>query len=162
LGDLGLTVHRLFRQLPPIRRALAVVPHYVDRDHPLVVALRDQYPQDVAIIDVTAAPRVVLEEIAASEAVISSSLHGLIAAQALLKPASWVSLSDKVYGGGFKFRDHFSAIQLPCQPLEFSKPRSLSSILHDLQPATSQWQERGDLLNQALVDWVEQLPTSRR
>lgn len=51
----------------------------------------------------------VLELIASSEYVLSSSLYGLIVADALGKPSRWLLLSRLVGGGGFKFRDYFSA-----------------------------------------------------
>jgi pyruvyltransferase len=158
LGDLGLTVRHLFRKMPPIRRQLAVIPHYVDQRHPLVNAIYAQNPDDVVVVDVNSGPRHVLESIASSQCVISSSLHGLIAAQALGKSVAWVRLSDKVYGNGFKFRDHFSAIGAPCQSLEVHASLALSSILRQLTPASAQWKERGDELFHALVEWVGRIP----
>jgi hypothetical protein len=63
---------------------------------------------DVADLNVHADPEIFLASLAGCEAVASSSLHGLIFAEALRVPNVWIELSGKVHGGGFKFRDWFS------------------------------------------------------
>jgi pyruvyltransferase len=78
--------------------------HYIDID--LAPCVQAAYP-DVHMIDVTAEPAQVMCEIARCSTVISSSLHGLVAAEALGIPAAWVVLSDRVAGGTFKFHDYY-------------------------------------------------------
>lgn len=57
-------------------------------------------------------PVTVLGEIARCAVVLSSSLHGLIAADAFGHRTAWLELSDAVIGAGYKFRDYYGAFRL--------------------------------------------------
>ena len=109
IGDPGLLVGRIFQPDVSVRYTLGIVPHYADRRHRAVSALLERYPRDLKLIDVRHPVEQVVAAIAECEQIISSSLHGLIAADALAKPNKWVVIGDGVLGGGFKFRDYFSA-----------------------------------------------------
>lgn len=116
LGDPGLLVPRSMRRRQAKQFAVGIVPHYVDKADPRVAALLRRYPKEVLAIDVQQDPLVVLSEIDRCEGILSSSLHGLVAADALGIPGAWTILSGKVGGEGFKFRDHNSALHVdrPC------------------------------------------------
>ncbi len=108
-GDPALLFPRIY---DPPRRAvhrLGVVAHYSDHGHPALDQLREQ--GDVVVIDILGGIERVADEIVSCRAVASSSLHGLIAADAYGVPNAWIELSDRVEGGGFKFRDHFGAVR---------------------------------------------------
>jgi len=100
LGDLGILVSDLPRDIAPRVPAL-VIPHYVDHD------LAARHPR-AALVPITSDPAAILGAIAAADLVISSSLHALIAADALGVPHI-VEPHPLVIGGMFKFRDYASA-----------------------------------------------------
>ena len=52
------------------------------------------------------------------EAIISSALHGLIAADSFFFPNRWIKLSDNLMGGDFKFNDYYSVYDIDIQPLD--------------------------------------------
>lgn len=108
-GDPGLLaaeVLGIFKPLTPARE-VAVVPHQVDR----VVCERMLAPYrgeiDFAMVDVRSGPTTVIRAISEARVCISSSLHGLIVAESLGIPAVWMSLSDNLTGGRFKFDDYY-------------------------------------------------------
>lgn len=90
---------------------LGIVPHVCDLHEPLIGSLKARFGKD-CIIDVRGEPYEVLRRIARCRVILSSSLHGLIAADSFGIPNRHVLLSDKPKGDGFKFRDYYSAYDL--------------------------------------------------
>jgi hypothetical protein len=115
LGDPGFLAPGLLgvaRAAAPKWR-LGLVPHYVDRGDPHVARLARE--AGVVILDVHDEPERFLRALADCRAVASSSLHGLIFAEALGVPNLWVSASGAIVGGAFKFEDWFSTTAAPQQ-----------------------------------------------
>jgi hypothetical protein len=123
LGDPGFLAPRLLGIAPEVepRFRVGIVAHYVDRFHPTVRRLLQQ--PDVLDLNVHEDPEVFLRKMACCECVISSSLHGLIFAEAMGLPNLWVQASDDIAGDGFKFRDWFSTT---------GRPQSSPHLLTDL------------------------------
>ncbi|HVX36795.1 MAG TPA: polysaccharide pyruvyl transferase family protein [Hyphomicrobium sp.] len=97
------------------RYRLGIIPHYIDATLPTFLPFRDR--EDVHILDITQADvsgdeRIFsfVDQVCACDAIISSSLHGIIIADAYGIPSKWMQVSDKVFGKGFKFRDYFFGI----------------------------------------------------
>ena len=113
LGDPGFLIGRHFGQhsRTPVGFELGIVPHYVDWGHPIVDAWRRW--DGVTLLDVREPQDSFLRRMASCRAVVSSSLHGLVFAEALGIPNLWIELSDKVVGDGFKFHDWFSVARQP-------------------------------------------------
>ena len=94
---------------PKFRVGLAC--HYVDRFHPVLRRMMQE--PGVVDLNVHESPEVFLARMAECETVISSSLHGLIFAEALNIPNLWIKASDEIGGGDFKFRDWFTTTRRP-------------------------------------------------
>lgn len=106
-GDPALLLPTFFE--PIVRRvsAVTVVPHYVDYENVMKLLPRD--PR-VSIVNVARFDwKSAVSQIASSEVVVSSSLHGLIVAEAYGVPTVWVKISDGVRGGSHKFMDYFES-----------------------------------------------------
>lgn len=115
LGDPGLLADQLLSGAPRRRFRLGVVPHLVDREDAQVRALVDKQPHGV-LVDLRAPVEQVLETIAGCEVVVSSSLHGLVFADALGVPNRWLTVGDRLLGGRHKFDDYYSAFGLTQAP----------------------------------------------
>lgn len=100
-GDPALLTPLVHNSPVEKKYAIGVVPHYADQ---AAVTINDP---SVAVVDVGRPWREVVDLIRACEIVVSSSLHGLIVAEAYGVPASWVRITDGVKGGGFKFNDYY-------------------------------------------------------
>jgi len=98
------------------RYALGVIPHH--RDHELVT-MRDPA---VRILDILASPEAFLADLWDCERVVSSSLHGIIFAEAYGIPSQWLVMSDRVLGEGHKFADYYEGTGRECpQPLTLAR-----------------------------------------
>lgn len=133
LGDPGLLARHLLQEQPAKRYCLGLLPHYADRDQGRLAQLAAQHPDEVLVIDATRPPLEVFHNIAQCEGIFSSSLHGLIVADALQIPSAWKSCAE-VLGGGFKFADHFAAVDSPRQAVEFREDWQLNDLLSQLTP----------------------------
>jgi len=94
----------LERSFEDIFDAPLIVPHYIDYKR-----ARELLRPDVAVLDITADTEVVIDSICKSSIVLSSSLHGIVVAEAYGIPAVWVEFSDHVSGAGMKFRDYYAS-----------------------------------------------------
>ena len=129
LGDPGLLASRLLKRKQSKRYTLGIIPHFNDKKDPRIAKIKRKYENDVLVIDVIRQPLTVFEDIDQCEFILSSSLHGIIFADSFGIPNSWIYLSDKVYGEGFKFYDYCSAIGTSLKPLYLDGNESLSELL---------------------------------
>lgn len=102
-GDPGVLMPRFFSPNIEKRFRVGVIPHYVDYESEFI-----RNAPGVKLIDVRSDPEEFICQMLECEFVLSSSLHGLILADAYGVKNKWVSFSDKVTGGGFKFSDYYS------------------------------------------------------
>jgi len=110
IGDPGALIGDLYPQpRQPEANLIGVIPHYADLKHPYVDAARQK---GALIIDPLSPLEDYLDALARAEVIVTSSLHGVVFAHALGRPAAWVELSDQVIGAGFKFRDYFASVGL--------------------------------------------------
>ena len=115
LGDPGLLVERLYkRKLVKKKWTLGIVPNQGEANAEGVRGLVSALTQEIAgsgmcckLINPRGFPVSVIEDICACEYVVSSSLHGLVIADAFGIPNARVRLSEKI--GDFKFQDYYSA-----------------------------------------------------
>lgn len=97
----------LYFQPPTYRKkwAVGIIPHYVDKE----IVQRLEIESDglsYRILDIEGDLGSVVSEICQCEVVLSSSLHGIIAAHAYGVPARWLKFSGALLGGDFKFEDY--------------------------------------------------------
>lgn len=103
-GDPALLLPRFYDQPQEETFDVGLVPHFVDKPF-----MRLDHDPSILMIDVQADWRKVVDDIRKCRSIVSSSLHGLIVAEAYGIPAVWVSAGDRVVGGTFKFHDYYLA-----------------------------------------------------
>lgn len=87
---------------------IILAPHYVDYEN-VVKKYKDNL--DVEILDLKSDNiELLIEKLATAKLVYSSSLHGLIVAQAYGVRAVWVMFSDLLNGDEIKFNDYFMSV----------------------------------------------------
>lgn len=97
---------------------VGIIPHYVDYNIAVnlfptykIINLKNKNPLEVA------------KEISKCRSVISSSLHGIIAANAYNIPAAWIKLSDNLKGDGVKFLDYFQSVNCNAEISSITDPK---------------------------------------
>ncbi|MDY0189374.1 MAG: polysaccharide pyruvyl transferase family protein [Desulfuromonas sp.] len=128
LGDPGLLSDIL---LPDVSREkqyrIGIVPHYVDQKNPAILEFLKQ--PGVTFIDIFSETIDFLEQVSRCEMIVSSSLHGLIVADAMKIPNAWLKLSKRVRGNDFKFTDYYSVFGLEdMQPYPFCEQTMVSEV----------------------------------
>lgn len=134
LGDPGILVNRLLDNCSIDKKHhVSLVPHCASMKD--VAIWNFARSAGVNVIDMRDATLRPLHEIAASEIIISQSLHGLIFAEALGIPNVWISLrNDERWR--FKFHDWFSTTKRP-QAMPFTLDHTIgelrqNAVLHEI------------------------------
>jgi len=130
-GDPALLLPLIYNPKVEKKHKEGIVPHYVDKDR----------VKKGKIINVSSNWKEFIKEIKSCERIISSSLHGIIIAEAYGIPAIWGKFGGKLSGNNFKFYDYMTGtdreIQEPFQelkPFEIKKiqQRLISSLRADI------------------------------
>jgi pyruvyltransferase len=114
-GDPALLLP-LFLDLPRQPKwKLGVVPHYADRMHPWILGLEGE--ADVRVLDICADTEEFVQQVLSCECILSSSLHGLICADAYGIPNRRMVLDgNQIIGGEFKFQDYYQSVNVEAPP----------------------------------------------
>ncbi|MDX9856091.1 MAG: polysaccharide pyruvyl transferase family protein [Candidatus Moranbacteria bacterium] len=112
LGDPGLLISRIFLFNNVKKKYdVGIIPHYVDKksDYLENISLSDKKS---LIIDIQDSPEKICQQINECRMILSSTMHGLIAADSYGIPNKWIRLSDNVAGGNYKFDDYYSVYDI--------------------------------------------------
>lgn len=113
-GDPALLIPYFYKPAPSEPRPvgqIGIVPHHKDQESPIFAAIRRANPE-LDFIDIAnyGTWTDFVDRVSMCDAVFSSSLHGLVVAEAYGIENHWVSVSGNVLGRGFKFRDFFASV----------------------------------------------------
>lgn len=129
-GDPALLMPSFYYPKIKKKYKFGIIPHYVDINNNWVK--KYQNIPDVKIISITHTSKEevynhrFINELLECEMIFSSSLHGLIAADAYEIPSHWIELSNGVIGNGFKFHDYFMSVNRPI--VEPFRPKAHTKI----------------------------------
>lgn len=107
-GDPALILPLFYSPLMSGPKRIGICPHYIHKSH-FSKYITDK--DNLKIIDVQKDLESVVDSISSSSVCISTSLHGLIVAQAYNIPWVWLEVFDNhLVGDDFKFKDFFSTL----------------------------------------------------
>jgi len=107
-GDPALLFPKYYNPDVDKKYKLGIIPHYVDAKSKWIESIERD---DIKILDICSETHDFVNSLKECEKVVSSSLHGIIAADAYGIPNMWIKMSQKVGGHGFKFRDYFQSVK---------------------------------------------------
>jgi pyruvyltransferase len=107
-GDPALLLPQIYTPKKQKKYTLGIIAHYIDKDN---IWLKNMNDPNVLLLDIQCKnPLDFIEQVYSCEKIASSSLHGLIVADAYGIPSLWLEFSDKILGKGFKFLDYFLSV----------------------------------------------------
>lgn len=135
-GDPALLLSKYYTPKTSSKKyRIGLIPHYVDIDNP-VIRHFVKHNDDTLLINLRKYKNWtdIIDEVAACELIVSSSLHGLIVSDSYGIPNIWVSYSDKICGGTFKFLDYFESVGRTRQtvPIRIREERQLCDLTNNL------------------------------
>ena len=132
IGDPGLIIDDVYSK--DIQNSVkiwnvGIVPHYIDINHPAIKNIIKKNFNSTKLIDVRQTPKVVIRDISQCHYILSSSLHGLVAADSLAIPNKQIVLTGKIIGGDFKYNDYYSCFGKKGDPLNLDGTESLQFLI---------------------------------
>lgn len=145
LGDPGLLMPRYYKAKPSdTRYRIGIVPHYVDQASEILKPFVDR--PEIKIISVQQNYDSFINELASCDYILSSSLHGLILSDAYGVPNKWISISNNIIGGEFKFNDYYSTTTQSQEVCAYLKNASdLLALIESITSRTSIKKYTGNL-----------------
>ena len=149
-GDPALLMPTVYRPACSIEHPIGIIPHYVDKDSAFVARCRDH---GLTVIDVLSDVEHFVDQVVRCSGILSSSLHGLICADAYGVPSRWIQISDRVLGKGFKFRDYYASLGVDEDPVHVDSQTSFRTINKIPRPRAVPVDL--DALRQVLLNFIE-------
>lgn len=123
---------------------LGLIPHYKDKKEKTIGRLN---AEGVRIIDIFSDETEFIDEVNRCKCILSSSLHGLIIADAYGLKSKWIKLSDNLYGDDFKFKDYYYSIGVKNEsPLVITSTTSKDDLMAEC------WKKKMDIDPQELLN----------
>ena len=107
-GDPAMLLPLMYDPSKVKKYKLCIIPHIVDYNY---INIPEKYSNECIKVDLNLSPEKVVSLVTSCENVISSSLHGIIVADAYNIPNAWCKFSERVLGDDTKFYDHFTAVR---------------------------------------------------
>lgn len=145
-GDPALLLPLFYQANIQKKYKIGLIPHYVDIDSEWINSIANE--DNVLLVDVRQGVKSFIDSVLSCEAILSSSLHGLICADAYNIPNRRIVLSNKVIGGDFKFLDYYSCYALTGgDPIYPKIGQSALSLFKDVYPP-HEFKRSSDLMEQ--------------
>ena len=147
-GDPALLTPKIYTPHTEKKYRLGIIPHYSDFDSPILERLKKD--PSIKFIQMEGYNKWtdVIDQINSCEQIASSSLHGLILAEAYNIPNLWIEIKGNLLGGHFKFHDFFLSIGKDREmPYIITGATSIDEINSELK----KW-EQGNIDLQPLID----------
>lgn len=139
LGEPGLLISRIIAKSTPQDEypRVGLLPHFSEfGDRASRAQMREARLKGYEILYPNASPRELAREISSLDLLVTSSLHGLVFANAYGVPAQLVSFASRNTENPFKFNDYLSVFDLQAQfrPLGEIMSTPLKVVLRSLEP----------------------------
>ena len=154
-GDPVLLFPEIFSAENSVKKyKYGIVPHFKDKSSIGIQKIHDLQNPEIKIIDIQSGIEDFVNDILSCENILSSSLHGLILAEAYGIPTCRLVFSKKLLGGDFKFYDYYSGIGIKTMETVFLHDdiSDLKNILNKCSLKDLRFDSNA--LKKSLIDYV--------
>ena len=113
VGDPALIMPMIYNPTIKKKYNIGIIPHWSQIE---LISEKFMYSDELLFINPLQPVKEVIDKINSCENIASSSLHGLILADAYNVPNQWIDFGTEIGGDGFKFKDYYSTTDLEKQP----------------------------------------------
>lgn len=158
-GDPAVLLPLIYRPEVEVTHEVGIIPHFVDRQRVRTRRQRKHIGGSASfkMIDVFLPWRDFVDEVLSCKRIVSSSLHGIIIAEAYGVQAEWRILSHRVLGKGFKFLDYLTGTE---------REQQMEGYFPPIDPEVLASQQQGllDVLlsDESIYEHIEKKPTVRQ
>ena len=138
-GDPALLLPYIYSpKVKIVKDRIGFIPHFYDKNDSNLIRLLQEHRSNTILIKIQGYKnwKETINEILSCEFIVSSSLHGLILSDAYEVPNLWVSFSDRLKGGTFKFKDYYSAVGKETNEYVISDKTSINDLLNERENFT--------------------------
>lgn len=130
-GDPALLLPLYYRPKSRKKYRIGIIPHYTEKDF---IPEQISTNSNIHYIKIQGYLNWLdfIEEVYACEYIISSSLHGLIIAEAYKIPSKWIEFKDAPQRSRFKYHDFYASINKKAQPYIIDETTTIESLLKSL------------------------------
>lgn len=136
-GDPTLLLPQFYQPVVQKEFKLGILAHPMDKDKENLYRFMEKADEKILYIDSEDPLEVVIKNILKCEKIASSSLHGIMAADAYGIPSLQIKFTDKVTGGTFKFKDYMASVKRkyndPLQITEYINPKQVYDQFEDYE-----------------------------
>ncbi len=154
-GDPVLLFPEIFSAENSVKKyKYGIIPHFKDKSSIGIQKIHDLQNPEIKIIDIQSRIEDFVNDVLSCENILSSSLHGLILAEAYGIPTCRLVFSNKLLGGDFKFYDYYSGVGITTMETVFLHDdiSDLKNILNKCSLKDLRFDNNA--LKKSLIDYV--------
>lgn len=131
-GDPALLIPYFYKPHRDLKYKIGIIPHYEDIENANVKRVVKELDAHLINIQNYNNWTDFIDEVCSCQHIFSSSLHGLIIAEAYHIPNTWIEVSNNIIGNHFKFHDFFLSINRDrIEPVIINDTSDLNKIKKD-------------------------------
>jgi len=143
-GDPGLLVPKFYPKEHTHEFSIGIIPHYVNQAE--IFSLRPYLPKEIHLINVLCGVEEFVDQLVRCDAILSSSLHGLVLAVAYGIKCAWFEATRPLGGDGTKFADFFRSLDIKkVKPLKWHD--QIGQSLVELAARCTQYELKPEMLD---------------
>lgn len=131
-GDPALLLPRYYKPKVIKKFKIGIIPHYNDKNNSAFNKFKHE--SDILVIDIRNYNHWLdfINQICQCEAIVSTSLHGLIISEAYGIPNVWIKLQSNEFSDDIKYHDFFLSLGIDRSPFFFSEQTNRTELLEQI------------------------------